>query len=91
MFGKFIGKRIRKLRKKKGLNQKQFVDLLGSDTIDQITISRWENGRRFPRPENVDLILSKCEVSIEEFLTDETRDRILNIMQELIDKERLID
>ena len=34
---------IAHLRTNRGLNQKQFADLLG---VDQATVSRWENGAR---------------------------------------------
>ncbi len=44
-----VALRICRLRRKLGLNQEEFADLLG---VQQGTVSRWETCRRFP---NVDI------------------------------------
>lgn len=45
-----MGEKIRELREKRGLSQKQLADALG---IDQSAIARWETGANEPTAFNV--------------------------------------
>lgn len=45
-----VGSYIRKLRKSRGLTQKELGEMVG---VGDGTISRWENGQRKPVPENI--------------------------------------
>lgn len=57
-----LGKRIKYYRKKKGLTQQEFGELLGFTVKNaEIRVSQYENGNRNPRP----LLLNKMAEILE--------------------------
>lgn len=51
-------KKIKKIRLSKGLNQKEFAEVLG---VSIVAVSQWETGTREPRPNNIKKILAYCK------------------------------
>jgi repressor LexA len=60
-----IGKRVRELREKLSMDQKNFGGLIG---VDQATISRWEHDRQTPEGEALLSLSRLAQTSVEEFL-----------------------
>ena len=58
-----FGKRIQKLRKLKGLTQAEMAELLN---VEIVTISRIENGSRFPKKENIENLAKVLDVNIKD-------------------------
>ena len=58
-----FGKRVKELRKNKGLTQEQLAELIN---IEPPNVSKLENGLHFPQPEKIEKIASALEVSIQE-------------------------
>lgn len=48
-----IGKRLRSIRKSRGLTQKQLGELLGYNSSSCIRIAQYESGRRSPSPDSI--------------------------------------
>lgn len=59
-----IGKKIKALRKTRGLTQQQLADLLG---VQRATISNYEIGRRSPHIKELERIADAMSVSLEYF------------------------
>lgn len=60
-----FGKAIAKLRKEKGMTQKELADLLG---VSDKAVSRWENDKNYPDIETLRRISTTFRVSIDELL-----------------------
>ena len=60
---KKFGKRIKELRKLKGLTQEQIAELIN---IEPPNISKIESGTHFPQPENIEKIAKVLELNIKE-------------------------
>lgn len=58
-----IGQKIKELRKKQGMSQKDLADKLG---ITPVMISQYENGKRNPKLETLQKISDALEVDISE-------------------------
>lgn len=58
-----IGQKIKELRKKQGMSQKDLADKLG---ITPVLISQYENGKRNPKLETLQKIADALEVDISE-------------------------
>ena len=63
-----VGKRIRALRKERGLTQKELGDELN---LDKTTISHYENGRRMPDLEFLKKVTNYFKVDINTFFGTE--------------------
>ena len=63
-----VGKRIRALRKERGLTQKELGDELN---LDKTTISHYENGRRMPDLEFIKKVTNYFKVDINTFFGTE--------------------
>jgi transcriptional regulator with XRE-family HTH domain len=57
-----LGERIRAARKRKGLKQQQLADEIG---VSRQTLSKYENGRRRPEPDQIDQIASATDVDAD--------------------------
>lgn len=55
-----LGKRIKELRKEKGVTQERLAEIIG---IDPNNLSRIEKGRNYPTPENLSKIANALNVS----------------------------
>lgn len=60
-----LGKRIKYLREKRGLSQKQLAQFLG---ITNVQLSRYESGDRKPEPETITQFASFFEVTTDYLL-----------------------
>ena len=60
---KKLGKRIQELRKLRGLTQSKLAELI---EVEVVTISRIENGSRFPKKENLENIAKVLNVEIKD-------------------------
>lgn len=60
---KQLGKRIQTLRKQKGLTQSQLAEII---SVEVVTVSRIENGTRFPVKENLENIAKALGVDIKD-------------------------
>ena len=81
-----LGKRIRELRKRKGINQEKLAELI---SVEPATISNIENGKNYPSMINLENILNVLESTfIEAFdfehknSNDDLIKQINTIMQE---------
>lgn len=64
----WIGKRIKQIRKARGLTG---LDIAGAVGVGQSTISQIENHRQLPNIETLDAICSALSVTLGEFFSDE--------------------
>lgn len=55
-----LGKRLRELRKRKGINQEKLAELIN---VDPTTISNIENGKNYPSMINLENLLDVLESS----------------------------
>ena len=60
---KKLGKRIQELRKQRNLTQSQLAEKIN---VEVVTISRIENGSRFPKRENLENIARTLNVPIKD-------------------------
>lgn len=58
---------IKKARIIKGLQQKQFADLLG---VSPVAVSKWECGKAFPRVTRLKQIADVLDTSVENLLME---------------------
>ena len=81
---KSFGKRLQRIRKSKRVTQEQLAEKVGLDTM---TISRIENGKEYPKPDNFAKI---CEVlhtspkNFYDFNLHETKQDIINELTHII-------
>ena len=59
---------IKKLRKKKGLSQKELADKMA---VDQTAISQWERGVSYPRVAKLQELAKVLECTIDELVMEE--------------------
>lgn len=59
---KIFGKRLREVRKNKGLKQQEIAELLG---VKRNTYSDWENGKTEPSFESLVKLVDLFEVSLD--------------------------
>ena len=57
-----LGKRIKELRKEKSMSQERLAEIIG---IEPNNLSRIENGRNYPTPENLLKIASAFNVTVD--------------------------
>jgi len=79
-----LGKRLRELRKRKGINQEKLAELI---EVDPTTISNIENGKNYPSMVNLERILEAIDSTFTEAFDfehkNDTRDLILQINNRL--------
>lgn len=91
-----LGIALRKAREKRGYTLRQFAKLLGCSPSD---LSRWETGERIPRQDRVVQILTRLEVTGEEYdeimkltvLPDEPRWVAISLPEQRQQSDALID
>lgn len=73
-----IGPRIRQLRHELGMSQAELAAelcrLSGRETVTRETVSRWESGRRDPRPYSLRNLAAALRVDIEDLVSVKRRD-----------------
>lgn len=88
---KKLGKRIQELRKLRGLTQSKLAELI---EVEVVTISRIENGSRFPKKENLENIAKVLNVEIKDlfdFGHNQTKAYLTAEIQKMIKVAKLND
>lgn len=88
---KKLGKRIQELRKLRGLTQSKLAELI---EVEVVTISRIENGSRFPKKENLENIAKVLNVEIKDlfdFEQNHTKAYLISEIQKMIKVAKLKD
>ena len=81
------GKRIRALREKKGITQRELADLLG---VTDAAVSKWEHGKNFPDITLLERLSEVLECKVSELLGLETgsEEEIVRSFTDLAAEER---
>ena len=77
---KLLGKRLRELRKRKGINQEKLAKFIN---VDSATISNIENGKNYPSMTNLENILNILDVSFLEAFDFEHKDSTDNLIEQI--------
>ena len=75
-----LGKRIKEIRKKKGLTQEAVSEIIGIDTV---SLSNIETGRYYPTAENLEKILKALNTTPDKLFSFEHLDDDKNIVQKI--------
>lgn len=78
---KLLGKRIKELRKEKALSQEGLAEIIG---IEPNNLSRIENGKNYPTPENLSKIADALGVDIHKLYLFNHHKNYDNIKNEII-------
>lgn len=76
-----LGKRIKELRKKKGLSQEQLAEKVGFETSN--SISNVENGYNYPSIQNLEKILKVLGTNFQSVFTFEQHQEIDVLKEEI--------
>ena len=76
-----LGKRLRELRKKYGINQEKLAELVN---VDPTTISNIENGKNYPSLSNLENILSILNCTFTEVFDFEHKKNTADLTEEII-------
>lgn len=89
-----LGKRIKELRKSLSLTQEQMAEIVG---IEPNNLSRIENGKNFPTPENLQKIAKALGVCVNELFAfnhlksyNEIKETISDVLERDEKKGRLL-
>ena len=74
---KLLGKRIREIRKNKGINQEKLAELIN---VEPATISNIENGKNYPSMINLENILNVLDSSFTDVFNFEHKDESENLI-----------
>ena len=75
-----LGKRLRELKKRKGINQEKLAELVN---VDPATISNIENGKNYPSLINLENILNILEISFVEAFDFEHKNTSKNLIKQI--------
>lgn len=78
-----LGKRIRELRKRKGINQETLAELID---VDPTTISNIENGKNYPSMINLENLLNILGYSFTEAFDFEHKNNEEDLISEITKK-----
>ncbi len=76
-----LGKRLRELRKQRGINQEKLAELIN---VDPTTISNIENGKNYPSLTNLDNILQVLGNTFSEAFDFEHKNTYENLLEQII-------
>ena len=88
---KKLGERIQQLRKLRGLTQSELAELIDAEVV---TVSRIENGARFPKKENLENLANALNVEIKDlfdFEHNQTKAYLTKEIQKMIKSAKLDD
>jgi len=88
---KKLGKRIQELRKLRGLTQSKLAEMID---VEVVTISRIENGSRFPKRENLENLADALNVEIKDlfdFEHNQTKAFLVKEIQKMIKLAKVED
>ena len=86
--------KLKVLRKKRGLTQKDVADLVH---VDRVRITNWENGKREPNFENLSMLACIFDVSIDFLLGDYleiSKERYLKLQggkKKILEEDKLLE
>lgn len=75
-----LGKRLRELRKRKGINQEKLAEYIN---VEPATISNIENGKNYPSMINLENILNGLNVSFSEVFDFEHKNSNENLIEQI--------
>lgn len=75
-----LGKRLRELRKRKGINQEKLAEYIN---VEPATISNIENGKNYPSMINLENIIKVLNVSFIEVFDFEHKNSNDNLIQQI--------
>lgn len=75
-----LGKRLRELRKRKGINQEKLAEFIN---VEPATISNIENGKNYPSMINLENILNVLDVTFMEVFDFEHKNSNENLIQQI--------
>ena len=75
-----LGKRLREIRKRKGINQEKLAELID---VDPTTISNIENGKNYPSMINLENILNVLEVTFLDVFDFEHKNTNSNLITQI--------
>ena len=75
-----LGKRLREIRKRKGINQEQLAELIN---VDPTTISNIENGKNYPSMMNLENIIDVLDTTFTEVFDFEHKNSNENLIQQI--------
>lgn len=78
-----LGKRLRELRKRKGINQEKLAELID---VDPTTMSNIENGKNYPSMINLENLLNVLDSSFMEAFDFEHKNSDKDLITQIIDK-----
>lgn len=78
---KKFGKRLKELRKSKGLIQEKLAELI---SIEPPNISKIESGTHFPLPENIEKIAQVLNISVKDLFDFEHFDENAILLEKII-------
>lgn len=78
-----LGKRLRELRKRKGINQEKLAELID---VDPTTISNIENGKNYPSMINLENLLNVLDCSFIEAFDFEHKNTDEDLISQIINK-----
>ena len=89
---KNFGKRLKEIRKRKGLSQQQLAELVGMESTNNI--SKLESGEQLPKKENLEKICEVLNVDVKELFDFghlKNRSEIIKEIIQVLDKLALKD
>lgn len=78
-----LGRRLRELRKRRGINQEKLAEMI---SVEPATISNIENGKNYPSMTNLEAILKVLGYTFTEAFDFEHKDDARNLLIEINDK-----
>lgn len=78
-----LGKRLRELRKRKGINQEKLAELID---VDPTTISNIENGKNYPSMINLENLLNVLDCSFTEAFDFEHKNSAEDLISQITNK-----
>lgn len=82
ILSKFLGQRIKELRKRNGLTQAALAELIGMETTN---LCKLENGGQIPKEENIEKIARALKVNIKDLFDFGHMKSLSNLQEELIE------
>ena len=76
-----LGKRIRELRKERNISQEALAEVIG---IEANNLSRIENGKNYPSPDNINKIANALNISIDKLFVFYHHKNYSEIKREII-------
>ncbi len=80
---KLLGKRLRELRKRRGISQERLAELI---EVDPTTVSNIENGKNYPTMSNLYKLLEVLDCTFTEAFDFEHKNNNDNLINQIIER-----